>query len=720
MKFSLLNCWFRSSLILIVLLCCFSCASFSQTIDRRAVVLRHTVVNTRYDSLSSLSIGNGNFAFTVDGTGLQTFPEAYANGVPLGTQSNWGWHSFADTVGYQFEETLQEYTQCERRVPYSIQWNAPARKKEAANWFRQNPHRIHLGNLGFDIKLHSGKQASLADIDSLYQTLNLYTGEVTSQFVVENEPVRVSTVCHQENDIVSARIVSSLLQKRRLGLRLVFPYPTGSFKDVGVYYGDEEKHRSWFEQVSDTAVLFFHVLDSLHYCVLLTARSALGVSTQKLHEYIITPHCIDSVFSFSVLFAPVWKNIISLPTFEEVYNNSTEHWQRFWHSGGCVDLSGSTDPRAYELERRAVLSQYLTKIQCSGDLPPQETGLTYNSWFGKFHLEMHWWHAAHFALWNRCELLEKSLTWYGKVLSEAQTLARQQGLNGARWQKMTDPFGHNTPSSVGAFLIWQQPHIIYFAELCYRAHPRKETLEKYKDLVFETATCMASFAAYDSVQQRYVLCSPIMPAQERYRVEETFNPTFELAYWRWALSIAQQWRLRLGLQPEQSWENVLRSLPSFPLEKGKYLFAESARDSYTNPRYRTDHPSVLATFGMLPRTSSLDTSIMQETFDWILENWNWQDTWGWDFPLAAMTATRLNNPDKALDALLMPIQTNTYLPNGHNFQDSRLTIYLPGNGGLLAALALMCAGYDGCERKNPGFPDNGRWHVRWEGLMPMP
>ena len=26
---------------------------------------------------------------------------------------------------------------------------------------------------------------------------------------------------------------------------------------------------------------------------------------------------------------------------------------------------------------------------------------------GKFHLEMHWWHAVHFALWNRLELLEK-------------------------------------------------------------------------------------------------------------------------------------------------------------------------------------------------------------------------------------------------------------------------------------------------------------------------
>ena len=55
---------------------------------------------------------------------------------------------------------------------------------------------------------------------------------------------------------------------------------------------------------------------------------------------------------------------------------------------GIVDFGLCKDPRARELERRVVLSQYLLAIQDAGDTPPQETGLTYNSWFGKFHLEM--------------------------------------------------------------------------------------------------------------------------------------------------------------------------------------------------------------------------------------------------------------------------------------------------------------------------------------------
>ena len=85
-----------------------------------------------------------------------------------------------------------------------------------------------------------------------------------------------------------------------------------------------------------------------------------------------------------------------------------------------------------------------------------------------------------------------------------------------------------------------------------------------------------------------------------------------------------------------------------------------------------------------------------------------------------MNATRLGEPEKAVGALLMDKRTNTYLLNEHDSQDGRLRCYLPGNGGLLTAVALMCANWDGCEVKNPGFPQDGTWDVRWEGLKPMP
>ena len=54
---------------------------------------------------------------------------------------------------------------------------------------------------------------------------------------------------------------------------------------------------------------------------------------------------------------------------------------------------------------------------------------------------MHFWHEAHFALWNRVPLLENSLDYYQKIWAPAVHAARRQGYHGARWPKMTSPNG---------------------------------------------------------------------------------------------------------------------------------------------------------------------------------------------------------------------------------------------------------------------------------------
>jgi protein-glucosylgalactosylhydroxylysine glucosidase len=89
--------------------------------------------------------------------------------------------------------------------------------------------------------------------------------------------------------------------------------------------------------------------------------------------------------------------------------------------------------------------------------------------------------------------------------------------------------------------------------------------------------------------------------------------------------------------------------------------------------------------------------------------------------MVAMSAARLGHADKAVDALLMDTPKNHFSPNGHNYQRPNLTIYLPGNGALLYAAAFMAAGWDGApNRPAPGFPDNGQWVVRSEGLKTAP
>ena len=710
---------FLRKIFILMLLASYSISA--QKINRKAVVERHQVVVTKFDTLSSLSVGNGRFAFTVDATGLQTFPDFYANGVPLGTQSEWGWHSYPNVNKYSIEETLKELDSHGRKVLYAAQKSFPERNKQASNFIRQNPHRLQLGNIGFELYNKNGNISQVTDIQNIKQKLNPYTGEIESQFLFDGQLVEVQTVCHQQQDLIGVKVKSNLLKTGQLKIRIRLPYPTNNFTDVGNNWQNSEQHSSSIIEQKDKFSVIKHQLDSTIYFVELSSENSLKSSTKSAHYFVFEPKNKTSEWSFSVRFSKdegsrPSKGRLPFVQVKNIFQNSISNWQKFWNSGGAIDFGGSTDPRANELERRIILSQYLTKIQGAGNNPPQETGLTYNSWFGKPHLEMHWWHSLHFALWGRINYLENSLDWYEKALPIAQNIAKRQGFEGARWQKMTDNDGGETASSVGSYLIWQQPHIITFSELVYRQKPTKQTLEKYKKLVFETADFMASFAYFDKEKGKYILGKGVIPAQERFKPEDTFNPTYELNYWYQTLTIAQNWRKRLGMKPKENWQKVIDNLSPLPMKDGVYLATESAQDSYTNPIYLTDHPAVLATFGMLPQTPMLRVETMQKTFDKVWKIWNWNDTWGWDFPMVAMTATRLKMPQKAVDALMMNIKTNTYLPNGHNFQDARLRIYMPGNGGLLTAVALMCAGYDGCKMPNSGFPNDGTWKVKSEGL----
>jgi hypothetical protein len=199
--------------------------SAQSRIDRKALVERHTVINTKVDTLSSLSVGNGRVAFTVDVTGLQSFPKVYEKGIPLGTQSEWGWHSFIDTVGYKREEAIKTYNLNGRDIGYTVQWNSPERNKAASNWFRQNPHRLQLGNLGFEFIKKDGSSATIKDIKNIQQQLNVWTGEINSKFTFDGVPVAVTTICNQQDDVISVKVQSDLLTQQRLKVTVRFPYP---------------------------------------------------------------------------------------------------------------------------------------------------------------------------------------------------------------------------------------------------------------------------------------------------------------------------------------------------------------------------------------------------------------------------------------------------------------------------------------------------------------
>jgi hypothetical protein len=176
-------------------------------------------------------------------------------------------------------------------------------------------------------------------------------------------------------------------------------------------------------------------------------------------------------------------------------------------------------------------------------------------------------------------------------------------------------------------------------------------------------------------------------------------------------------RSKLGLPEKPLWNAVYKKLAPLPEKNGYYEQWENIDSMWS--KYNFEHPALLGTFGMLPG-DGVDTVVMERTFQKLLSVWKYESCWGWDFPLMAMTAARLGHPDQAINLLLHTAQKNYYDAHGLVGGGNPYP-YFPANGGLLYAIALMTAGWDGDKSvPQPGFPKNGQWTIRWERLQKAP
>ncbi|MDC7240785.1 MAG: hypothetical protein PQJ50_10535 [Spirochaetales bacterium] len=705
------------------------------TIDRVALVRRHNPEFHEWKPQSPLSVGNGDFAFTADFTGLQTCVGDPAGSVPRCTMSQHGFHSYPDAPESYEDQRLKEYDCGDRKVGYM---SSEEGQEELYNGLRVNPHRFHLGRVGLYFRGTSegagesgGIPASrlLEKTAGIHQNLDLWSGLLESRFNYGGAPVAVKTVCHPTLPMVAVRIESILVGSGDLGLDLHFPY--GSHTMEAADWSRDEAHSSELCETGEKSFAVEREMDNCRYTASLSFGGSEGIVTRRAgdHRWCFTSQegadDGSGVLEFSILFTldeTAGDECSELPSFSSVNSAAAAHWKEFWMSGAAVSFEGSSAPGAMELERRVILSQYLLAIQSLGSLPPAETGLTCNSWYGKFHLEMHPWHSLHGLIWGRGDMVRQSLPWYKEVLEGARKRAESQGYSGVRWPKMTDPSGNDSPSPIGCLLCWQQPHMILFAELLYRSDPSEALLAEYGELLYQTAEFMADYPLWDEDTGRYVLGPPLIPAQENHAPEDTLNPMFELEYWRWALKTAAQWQRRRGESVPEKWNLVLEGLSPCPVDPGnpeRYAAHELCADSFG--QYGTDHPSMLLAYGFLPPQTA-DPQIVSNTVDAVFENWDQRSMWGWDFPSLAMTLARLGRRKEAVEALLMESPKNLYMENGHNRQEGHdaLPLYLPGNGALLLAVGMMAGGWDGCESQDgsdaPGFPDDGSWIVHCEGM----
>jgi len=690
-------------------------------INRRAVIEKHNPHYKALNKAAPLSIGNGTFCFTADFTGLQTFFDDYSeaqDAFPLCAMAEWGWHSYPDTEDESLLR-LTPYDTFGRTVCYATDDKG---QEELFKRIRVSAHKFHLGLIAFE---SSGKKLTIGNCVPVSQTLSLWEGTLSSEFKIDAHTVKTETFVHPKEDTLYVRAESPLLKEKALRVTIVFPY--GSHKKNGADFSTPQLHETKITESKDGSVCIERKLDGTIYKTAISGKGFTVSFDEKQHTLQLIPQgeCIEFSVRFEPVEVPSFSNAgltldkpqsKSAEPFDEAKTKCLSSWERYWNAGGIIDFTGSSDSRAFELERRIILSHYLTAIQSRGKLPPAETGHTCNSWYGKFHLEMHFWHHAHLPLWGRTDDLLRTLGYYKKIFAVAKGIASSQGYSGARWPKMCDPTGHNTPSSVAVLLIWQQPHPIMLAELCWRAKKSDDFLHEYRDIVVETAEFMKSFIHFEnsgSDKSRYVLGPPYIPVQERHDPRKVFNAAFELEYFRWGFRMADEWLRRLGEQTRYT--EIAENLSVPAVKDGVYLAHENCPDTFTKLPFYTDHPSMLGIYGVL-NSDKTDKSVMSATLDKVLAVWDKKTFYGWDFPMLAMTACRLGRYKDAIDILLMESPKNTWLENGHNKMtgDDALPLYLPGNGGLLLAAAMLAAGYG--EKKGPSFPDG--FVVNSEGILP--
>lgn len=595
---------------------------------REELVKKYNVRNNEVDILSPLTVGNGSLCMTCDVTGLQTLINDY-NVIPLMTMLEKFAHK-KDLGNIK----LEEYEAHNRKVYYMTN------NKEEAKYdaLRTNYFKYNMFNLAF---YYNDKRLNKNDIKDINQELDLYTSTLYSNFKINDELVEVKTYVSQDSDKINVEIKSNLLNKD-LSVRL-------SFKDSSYNKLGEED-------------IFTGKLSLTNNLIKIEDKYREDKILVKTNGEI---KLVDNYLEF--------KGNNNLNISLNIESKKKEYYS-------VSDFFNRAKPylsKDEEINRRIVLSLYLIKINSCATLPPSETGLTLNSWYGKFHLEMHLWHHLGLIYYGCYKEVIPSLDYYFTIYEEAKKRAELNGFKGCRWPKMTDETGLDSPSNIGPLLMWQQPHLLFML-FTIKELNKDFDLTKYNILIRDTLACLVSF--FYKENDTYYLDYPLLAAQEFYDIKTLRSPIFEVEYFRYIFN----WAIKLNYGNKEMEEIVLKAVrPN--IYDNAYEGHINTIETYT--KFNFDHPLPIMPYSFFAG-DRIDKNIMLNTINKVLKTWQVNTMWGWDFPSLAMVYNNLGLKEEAIKMLKANYPKNLYLKNGHNIQypdEMTLPIYLPGNGAFLIA-----------------------------------
>lgn len=584
-------------------------------------IIKYNLKFNKIDYKNPVTIGNGDFALTLDQTGTQSLYEIY-NDIPLTTMSNKHW----------FYKEKKEIRKTNVNGKYYMLYNLDNDPYYEID--RRYPHKYSF----MQILLYDGdkliNQDKISDVD---QELDLYYGVLKSRFSYNGILNKSEAFVYQDHDELSFK-----LESENLSLALRFNYP--SYLKVGYRLDIIPKIR-----INNNLITIYY-----------DENNSLSFKLWANSDYQIKDNMLifdNSNVSFLLSLDEIKKGILL---------------DKFWNEDNGIIIDNE------ELVRRMILSKYLLHINCTGIYPPQESGLTYNSWNSKFHLEMHLIHSLWNIYNNHIDDLVKSFDYYLSIIPMAKKRALENGYKGIRLPKMTAPDGMDSPSIIGPLLIWQAPHILFMLQEIYFIDNRLDIIKKYEPLISGTIDFMISFLTFKD--GKYQILDPILEACEAISYDKCQNPSFELEYWRFTLDRQSKIDEVLYQNKRYEYETIVKNIIRPREDDGIYLKTYGIKNKYD---IYNDHP----TEGFLMsffKSSVIDKNKMIKTIDYILNNMNLSSYWGWDFPFLGLSLLNCGQTEEAIKVTMLDVENNKYLYNGYNTSKREdLKVYLPGNGAFL-------------------------------------
>lgn len=588
---------------------------------KKSDIIKYNLKFNHIDSKNPVTIGNGDFAITLDQTGTQSLYEIYKD-IPLSTMSNKNWF-------YKDKKDIKpSYVDGKAYMLFNLD-NDPNYQIN-----RQYPFKYSFMQI---LLYDNDKLIDINNIKDVKQELDLYKGIVTSSFNYKEKINKTISFIYQDHDEFNFK-----LQSDNLNLALKFNYP------------------SYTKNGYRLDILPNVLVKEDRITLLYDDKNSLSFKLKSSSKYQIVENTLifdDNNVSFSLALDEIKEGKLL---------------DEFWKCDNGIIIDNE------ELVKKMVLSKYLLHVNSTGIYPPQESGLTYNCWNSKFHLEMHLIHSLWNIYNNHVGDLVKSFDYYLSIMPSSLKRASLNGYKGLRFPKMTGLDGEDSPSNIGPLLIWQAPHILFMLQEIYYLYNKENIIKKYEPLISGTIDFMISFLTLKD--SKYQMLDPLLEACESIPLDRCQNPSFELEYWRYTLE--RQPKIDTVLYGHQRYDylDITSKIITPKEDDGIYLKTYGVIDKYD--LYK-DHP----TEGFLMsffKSKIVDKEKMVKTIDYILKNMDLSSYWGWDFPFLGLSLLNCGEIEKSIEVTQLNTINNQYLYNGYNTSPrDDLKAYLPGNGAFL-------------------------------------